>query len=352
MSKFNFYFIALASLVLFSCNNNDDDEAAVEVIHDYAEQYAYDMKVIKTFLQKHYIKEIVDHPGYIDDQDIKFAEIDDTNLQQPIWDSPLLDSLKINKHDIEYTVYFVKTRQGTGEAPTRVDKVLTAYDGLYLYLESKKDTINGEVILNAETTSTKRFERIDVPSSYLSLYATITGFTEIMLQFNEGQLAPESPGNPSPQAYLNFGAGVMFIPCGLAYYNYATSTIPKYAQLMYKFKLYDMERDDRDGDGILSIDEDLNHDGRYDNDDTDGDGIMNYSDDDDDGDGYLTKIETRYVNPIDVDPFQTVRYYPFQGAAVDDPATPYFDESKGVPDCNGDYTSPNRLRKYLDPTCH
>ncbi len=48
---------------------------------------------------------------------------------------------------------------------------------------------------------------------------------------------------------------------------------------------------DLDGDGIPNGDEDLDGDGDYDNDDTDGDGTPNYLDDDDDNDGILTKDE-------------------------------------------------------------
>src|SRR5690606_31487701 len=129
-----------------------------------------------------------------------------------------------------------------------------------------------------------------------------------------GTVGPSNPGDPA--SYLDFGAGVMFIPSGLAYFNYATATIPSYAPLMFKFKFYSMERDDYDGDGILSIDEDINHNGIFTDDDTDGDGIQNYMDPDDDGDGYNTKIETRYITN---DEFHTVKNYPY-GADADNPA--------------------------------
>lgn len=48
---------------------------------------------------------------------------------------------------------------------------------------------------------------------------------------------------------------------------------------------------DDDGDGIIDVDEDLDHNGIETNDDTDGDGIPNYQDSDDDGDGVLTQDE-------------------------------------------------------------
>ena len=116
----------------------------------------------------------------------------------------------------------------------------------------------------------------------------------------------------------------MFLPSGLAYYNAATATIPSYSPLVFSFKLYDLKRADQDGDGVLSIDEDLNHDGDFTNDDTDGDGIQNYLDIDDDGDGALTKNEIKIngVTPTSYDLIQ---------------------------DCSGTTTG---TKKHLDKTCH
>jgi hypothetical protein len=59
--------------------------------------------------------------------------------------------------------------------------------------------------------------------------------------------------------------------------------------------------DDDDGDGILSVDEDLDGDGNPNNDDTDGDGIPNYLDNDDDNDGILTGSSEEGVEDEDLD---------------------------------------------------
>ncbi len=48
---------------------------------------------------------------------------------------------------------------------------------------------------------------------------------------------------------------------------------------------------DDDGDGVSTIDEDINNDGDPTNDDTDGDGIPNYIDEDDDNDNVKTSLE-------------------------------------------------------------
>jgi hypothetical protein len=57
------------------------------------------------------------------------------------------------------------------------------------------------------------------------------------------------------------GAGVMFIPSGLAYYSTGSGSIPTYVPLIFKFKLFAISRLDQDGDGIPSYLEDLNGDG-------------------------------------------------------------------------------------------
>ena len=101
----------------------------------------------------------------------------------------------------------------------------------------------------------------------------------------------------------------MFLPSGLAYFQNGPGSIPSYAPLVFSFKLYEIQRLDTDGDGILNYQEDLDDDDymydyrnlinyptfpedkiRY-ADDTDKDGIPNFLDVDDDGDGYITKLE-------------------------------------------------------------
>ena len=330
MNKFKFYFILIFSgLLLFSCKKDDDSTEAVP-LRDYATQYATEKANIETYMRTHYIKSITDAPGSTSDMNIEIDTLLASNTTAvSLWYNTAKDSIKKDFNDITYTMYFLKLRTGdaTQDAPSRVDRVLAAYDGSYL----------------TSTNAMKRFEYTPFPTAYLGLDEAILGWAEVFPKFNPGT-SVSTPGEPT--IYNNFGAGIMFIPSGLAYYNYATSTIPSYASLMFTFKFYKMQRADQDGDGILSIDEDLNHNGIFTDDDTDADGIPNYADADDDGDGTGTRAETKIPNSV------PAAYYPYSGALVDDPATTTIDESLGVPSCSGDFKTDTRLRKYLDPECH
>jgi hypothetical protein len=149
------------------------------------------------------------------------------------------------------------------------------------------------------------------------------------------------------------------LPSALGYYGSSISSIPAYSPLIFNFKLYEVRRNDQDADGIDSYLEDINGDGYVrvlgedvlNPDDTDGDEIPDFLDIDDDGDQVSTKVETSYTHP---DTPLITRYYPYNGVLVDDPLTPYVDETRGIPSCGTtpDYTSATRLRKHLDATCH
>jgi hypothetical protein len=59
------------------------------------------------------------------------------------------------------------------------------------------------------------FEEIKYPQQILSLFSTISGGRNIPL-FKTGDTIANADGTVT---YNNFGAGVMFIPSGLAYYS-------------------------------------------------------------------------------------------------------------------------------------
>ncbi len=314
MNKFRFYFIlSITTLLLFSCSKNSNDFVAVP-LRDFNEQFTADNQLIEDYLNSHYIV-ITNKPGDQTDQDVVIEEIPSGGTQPTIMSYqtnatfPKLFKKEIPLHGITYTMYYLVLREGTGglpananNHPTNVDNVLTSYKGTYL----TKSTVS-----NVTTITATPFEEIKFPQKMFSLYDVIRGWAEIFPKFKTGSY---EDGPNGTVIYKDFGAGVMFIPSGLAYYSEGNTSIPSYVPLVFSFKLYELQRIDHDGDGILSVNEDLNNDFyMYDFrntsaypvtptnlDDTDGDGIPNFLDTDDDGDGFTTKLEiSKGTDPLD-----------------------------------------------------
>ncbi len=333
----------IVGLLIVSCNKSDT--TAIAPKRDYAEQYAKDNDSIVKFLQTHYM-EVVDDTSLPNYGDVTFTEIPTGGTQVSVWnetaDHRKLRTRLVDQNDITYTVYYINFRDGVGEKPCNVDGVYANYKGTLL---------NGNV-----------FDQTTSPQTLFQLDGVIRGWSEIFPQFASGTYTSNSDGTIS---YADFGAGVMFLPSALGYYNITQTTIPAYSPLIFIVKLYEVKRMDQDSDGIPSYLEDLSGpiagsspDGyiyvmpedQVNQDDTDGDHFPDYLDLDDDGDQVLTKTERiQYIDPITNVKF----YYSYDGAAVDDPLTPY-NETQGVPSCGTtpDYTTPTRLRKYRDATCH
>ena len=386
MNKFKFYFILLiTTLSLFSCSKNDTP-AEITPPREYTAQYNKEIADIESYLNTYYLDMDLTDPNFAD-KDVVIKPIPLGGLQHSIMtyktnafvDStnfPQLWSRNVSFHGINYKLYYLVLREGEkdivtdlgGQSPSNADAVLASYSGSYL-----QSTTTADVTSVIATP----FEEVKINPKYLSLLTTIKGWGEIFPQFKTGSY---TSNNDNTITYTGFGAGVMFIPSGLAYYNYGAGSIPSYAPLVFSFKLYEIQRLDSDGDGIFNYQEDVNIELNKDTDknnfgymydyrnsvnyptfpedkiryadDTDKDGIPNFVDVDDDGDGYTTKLESKRpdltINNLAV----SNGYYPFTGASVDNPKTLDIDERQGIPNCSSDFISPTRLRKYLDKSCH
>ena len=345
---FNLILLFSAIILTTSCSKDEDTEVP---LRDYAEQYATDLADIEQYLQTHYIENVVNNPGQTDDQNIIITKIPDGGTQTSIWDQTQypLSFLLVEKDNITYKVYYLKTREGSGAnstSPTNYDNVLVAYKGSLL-----NDSV---------------FETNNLPQDFFNLNGVIRGWSEVFPKFKTGSYTANSNGTIS---YFDFGAGALFIPSGLAYYNQPRINIPPYSPLVFTIKLLEVVRIDHDGDGILSYLEDRSGDGylRLDDplDDTDGDGTPDFLDKDDDGDTILTRIEIQNIVG------GVTYFYPYNGAATDDLSTP-INETQGIPraftgpllnpslpesETNRrqptpeDYTDPARLRRHLDSNC-
>ncbi len=292
--------VLLVAIIVFvvSCSS---DSTSTEPLRDYATQYATDIDNIETFMKTHYM-EVVNNPGGADDQDVTYTKIPTGGAQVSIWDQTTypVQTLLVDKNNITYKLYYIQLRQGSGsnsKSPCNVDRVLTSYRGEYIYTGTEG---TNDVIL------AKQFEELVNPQSYFNLTGVVSGWGEVFPKFKTGSYVGNADGTVS---YFDFGAGIMFLPSGLAYYSSGAGGIPSYSPLIFNFKLYEISRTDLDGDGIDSYLEDLNGDGYVrtlasgvvNPDDTDGDEIPDFLDIDDDGDYFTTKSEIN--NPATNNPF-------------------------------------------------
>lgn len=252
----------LLSIALFvSCEKDDGPKA--EPLRDFSEQYATDLDSIDRFIDTHYLT--------VDSNfNVTMTKIPTGGTQQSIrtqTEFPL-EFKMVNKHDIDYKVYYLKIREGVNERPSRVDSVLVAYRGNLV-----NDT---------------QFELAQNPV-WFTLDNVIQGWSEIVPLFKTGTY--ETSEGPNPVTFADYGVGVMFLPSGLAYYNQVTGAVPRYSPLIFTFNLYELNYRDHDNDGILSKDEVANPGDNPLDYDSDNDGIPNMYDKDDDNDSYLTRFE-------------------------------------------------------------
>ncbi|MGO4773845.1 FKBP-type peptidyl-prolyl cis-trans isomerase [Flavobacterium sp. W22_SRS_FK3] len=363
MNKFKYFFILLIALsALVSCNKNDDDDKVETVpLRDYQEQYLKDNDSIIKYLKTNYIEEVTA------DFDIKISKIPAGGTQSSIWDQTVypLQSRNVYNDNITYKVYYLVLNEGVGDAPCNYDDITASYVG---------NLLDGTVFDTSENLA--RFFSLDGTGAN---GVFVDGWKEIFPKFKAGKANPANADGTI--TYSNFGAGMMFLPSGLAYYAGGSGAIKAYTPIVFSFKLFDVQRVDHDRDGIFDIDEDINGDGYvydfrdktlYSNppaeliDDTDGDGVADFIDIDDDGDGYTTLLEIRKPTGEVGGAFGPSEYFPFEAFAVeDDPTTPNINEAwnsepRGIPSFlktiteNGvirneyDYTTPGRKKIHLD----
>ena len=311
-------------VVVASCSKTSSADPIA--LRDYTEQYTADLALINTYIDTHYITRDADY-------NVTFDTLIPTGGHSSIRTDTAfqLRDTTVLQNGVNYKIYFIKFREGTKSRPTQVDSVNVAYKGINL--------------LKSAT-----FDQAITPT-WFRLPEVISGWSHIITNFHTGTYTPGTGGNGT--SFDNFGAGVMFLPSGLAYFSNGAGNIPSYSPIIFSFKLYELRYRDQDADGILSKDErkldplvnplirwkenpsdnlyKIDNTGAVVTDvpflDTDGDGFANMYDIDDDGDHVMTRVEIK-------NPLGGLYLYNM------------------IPDCGGDVSSPNRVRKHIDPACH
>ena len=285
--KYGFALLIVMLAVTVSCKKDDDAPPPPAPPRDRGEEAIRAQAEIEDFLDTHFYnyEEFDADPNNFK---IRFDTIAGDNASKtPLREQVTFKLVKdLFKTDVEYKLYFLKVREGGGDRPHFSDYTTNTYDGRLMNL----DLFDSSVI-------PVRFNLVDGKTAQQS--GIIRGLQQAIIEFNgaEGEPVVNPDGTLS---FENFGIGAVFIPSGLAYYQYppGNSDLEPYDQIIFSFQLFAREIADHDGDGIPSYMEDLNGNGYLYDDDTDGNGVPNYLDDDDDGDGRLTKFEIKIIDGV------------------------------------------------------
>lgn len=279
----------------------DDGPTPIE-LRSYSEVYAEDIAEIETFMSDNFMTVDADY-------NVTFTKITASTPGTPINMHPNLAFKTVSKNGVDHKLYFIKLRQGLGNSdanpdndnPTRLDSIYSSYKG------HKTDLTN--------------FDEASSPI-WFQLEQVIEGWREIFPEFKTGSSVTDN--STGVTTYSDFGAGVMFVPSGLAYFNQSQVGIPSYTPLIFNFKLMKLRYKDHDGDKIFSK---FEFGGPTSGTalDTDGDGKPDYADFDDDNDGKLTKEEIRITPGV-------TGWYTYDA----------------IPLCSG---GGNGKKKHLDPFC-
>ena len=287
----------LASALLMNCKKDDGIEVTIIPPRDLAEVAAEDQATIQEFLNTHFYNydEFASPPADFDYKiridTIAGANADKTPLSADIQSMQITvspDQLNLDQTgDVVHTLYYLEADTPGGdsrETPTIADSVLVTYKGSLLSGLDFDGTFSQPVWFD--------LARIQGPGG------GARGFTEALAHF---KVATGVVANPDGTLMAeNPGSGLMIMPSGLAFFGSASGSIPAYSPLIFTVELFGLKRTDHDGDGVPSIDEDVNGDGYLFNDNTDqsdeekqfgGLLTVNYLDTDDDGDGTRTRDE-------------------------------------------------------------
>ena len=290
MKKVNYLvpILVVVFIAFFSCEK-DDDGVIVIPPRDRGEESVASQIEIEEYLETHFYNyEEFENPT----PDFNFQILIDTIAGDNASKTPLIDQVDskivtdILDSTVTYKLYYLSAIQGEGDEIEFPDVSILSFSG---HLLSNGDLIDASV-------SPVRFDLTQIIDGLQSAIIEFRGATNIT-QNADGTLGFE-----------DYGVGAVFIPSGVGYFASPPpgSNISSYSQLMFTFQLYNVEKGDQDGDGIISIIEDLDDSGFEGNDDTDGDLIPNFADVDDDGDGRLTEHEIELkqytINPGDSDP--------------------------------------------------
>lgn len=208
----------LLSSPFLSCDNNDS-AADVPQKRDYQDQYNVDIAKIENYLKTHAIT-VVTNPGFADDQNATYSVVPNLDANS-IWGTdPLVPKANVltklvTVAGVEHKIYYIKFRDGVGASPNMSNQIKAYYNF---------------VLLNDGSTPIETSADTGVN---LQLNRLILGWKHILPEFKMGTIT-------GINQYNDFGAGVMFLPSALAYYEQNNANVPAYSPVIFNIKLFNV----------------------------------------------------------------------------------------------------------------
>ena len=190
-------------LITTSCKK-DDDIPAPPPPRDRGEEAIRAQAEIEEFLETHFYN-YEDFQTDPENFKIKFDTIAGDNASK----TPLMEQVDfvevkdIIDTDVTYKLYYLNVRDGGGEKPHFSDYTINTYEGRLMNL----DLFDSSVI-------PVRFNLVDTPTSS----GIIRGLQQAIIQFRGASNVISNPDGTL--TFENYGIGAVFIPSGLAYYQY------------------------------------------------------------------------------------------------------------------------------------
>lgn len=277
----NYSLTLLCLLGLLASCKKDDDSFSPIVERDREEQQVADADSLVSYLETHYYNfATFETAGNHTLEDLVISELprdaqgNYLPMPNPTVNKLLIDAVGAAKttsyQDTDYEYYVLSLNEGGGKNPKFTDQIRVNYAG-----SLQDGTIFDSTVNPIE----------------LDLLNLVQGWRLVFPEFKTAENFVEN--GDGTVSFNNFGLGVMFLPSGLGYFAAPPLGVPAYANMIFKFELYQSKTSDHDNDGLPSYYEDLNDNGNVFDDDTDGNGVPNALDADDDGDGVLTINELK-----------------------------------------------------------
>ncbi len=281
--------------LLAGCGEDDGIDVEILPPRDLDEVAADNDAEIREFLQSHFYNyEAFENPP----AGFDFKIIIDTLAGENAGKIPLIEQVESvgitvtneemgleEQPDVVHTLYYLIAREGRGENPTVADSAFLTYRGTLLDNRDFDGSFAQPLWFD--------LARIQGPLQ------GARGFAEGMPFFKASSDISTNPDGTVTS--IDGGVGMIIMPSGLGYFNAPpTNAIPSYSPLIFFVELFIKEETDHDGDGIPSIQEDLDGDGYLYNDNTNETqeretvgGVLrvNFLDPDDDGDDVPTREE-------------------------------------------------------------